>query len=335
MHLTKLASIQLIAWNVLVSNGVEPRQIFQNAGLDPEFMYQPGARYPLSAISRLWQEMDKVLLKRNPSYGLTAADHWHPSNFGTLGYAMLACTSIRQALERMLRYHQVISDADFGRLSENSEDEVLRFIFQKPETEIVSPAREDAAFAWLLSMLRVNFQRPLSPVAIGLSHDGLGAKDKYYAYFTCPVIFNSPLSYLEFSFPDADRILPSANEELLQFGEHAMNAYLLQKESGNVRVKVQKLIAEHLPSGDATITKIAEELSLSRRKLQRILRQHGTTYKELLNEIRLDLAKKYIGDMGMDLTEIAFLLGFSEQSTFSRSFKRWTGTSPTAFRKAS
>ena len=72
---------------------------------------------------------------------------------------------------------------------------------------------------------------------------------------------------------------------------------------------------------------------MSKRKLQRLLHDEGTSFMTILNETREDIAKQYVRDKDMDLTEIAFLLGFSEQSTFSRSFKRWTGTSPSSFRK--
>jgi AraC-like DNA-binding protein len=98
---------------------------------------------------------------------------------------------------------------------------------------------------------------------------------------------------------------------------------------------VRRLIAEHLPSGDATLDVVAADLFYSRRKLQRLLHPHGTTFKELVNSIRRELALQYVQNKDMELIEIAFLLGFSEQSTFSRSFKRWTGTSPSEYRKAS
>jgi AraC-like DNA-binding protein len=77
----------------------------------------------------------------------------------------------------------------------------------------------------------------------------------------------------------------------------------------------------------------ARELGMSTRKLQRELRREGTTYQELLNRTRRDLAKRYVRDRKLDLTEVAFILGFADLSTFSRSFKRWTGTSPSRYRK--
>jgi len=113
-----------------------------------------------------------------------------------------------------------------------------------------------------------------------------------------------------------------------------MTEYLLAKDSLSIIERVTKSIVQNLPSGHANIEQVASDLFLSTRKLQRLLHFEDTSFIVLLNRIRQDLAERYIKDKNMDLTEIAFLLGFSEQSTFSRSFKRWTGISPTKYRKA-
>lgn len=145
-------------------------------------------------------------------------------------------------------------------------------------------------------------------------------------------MFDAPVSGIELSLDDADRILPSGNKDMAEFNDQAMNKYLLAKDSDPLVSRVTKIIVEHLPSGDATIEKAASELYMSKRKLQRLLHDEGTSFIALLNETREDIAKQYVRDKDMNLTEIAFLLGFSEQSTFSRSFKRWTGKSPSSFR---
>jgi AraC-like DNA-binding protein len=332
LYLTKLASIQFVNWNMIEKYSEDPLTLFTKANLDPKLMYQDGARYPLSKIAHLWKEMDLAI--KDPCYGLSAAVSWHPSNFGTLGYAMLASTSIRTTLERLLRFHRVISDANFGKLYENVEKSVITFCLTNSDEEKYSIGRQDAALAWLLSLLRVNFQRPFSPLAVGLTHSKPACEGKYFEFFKCPVHFNQDRAYLDFSVNDADRILPTGNDALLRFKEQAMTDYLLAKDSLALIPRVTKCIAHHLPSGDANIEKVASDLFMSTRKLQRLLKEEDTSFIELLNTIRQDLAEQYVKDRNMDLTEIAFLLGFSEQSTFSRSFKRWTGTSPTKFRKA-
>lgn len=123
MYLTKLASAQLPIWNVLEYYGQDAEDIFQCAHLDPTLMHQPGARCALHKINLLWQESAKRI--KDPCFGLRVAENWHPSNFGILGYAMLVSKTLRITLERMLRFHKVITDAHLGELEENRHRGVL------------------------------------------------------------------------------------------------------------------------------------------------------------------------------------------------------------------
>lgn len=333
MYLTKLASIQLVNWNILEEYNQDPLTIFRRVGLDPALMYQPGARYSLSKIAGLWEEMERVI--NDPCFGLIAARCWHPSNFGALGYALLMSTSLRTTLERLIRFHKIISDARFGGLREVRESGILEFTLTNRDEKHYSRAREDAALAWIMSVLRVNYQRTLNPVSVSFTHSSPSCSGRYYEFFKSVIHFDSPVCRVEIALDDADRILPSGNKEMLEMKEQVMTQYLAAKDSDSLIARVTKSIVEHLPSGDATLDKVASELFLSTRKLQRLLQEEGTSFIALLNETRMNIARKYIKDKSMDLTEIAFLLGFSDQSTFSRSFKRWTGNSPSKFRKTS
>jgi len=332
MYLTKLASIQLVNWNILEEYNKAPLDVFTKVQLDPRLMYQPGARYSLSKIAELWEQMERVI--EDPCFGLAAAKCWHPSNFGTLGYALLMSTCLRTTLERLIRFHRIISDAPFGKLSEPHGKKKLVFNLTNKDEKKYSHAREDAAIAWIMSVLQVNYQRPLSPISLNFTHSRpAGCAGRYYELFKCPIIFDAPFSGIELSLADADRILPSGNKDMAEFNDQVMTKYLLTKSSDPLVSRVTKIIVEHLPSGDATIENVASELFMSKRKLQRLLQEDGTSFIAILNETREEIAKQYVRDKEMNLTEIAFLLGFSEQSTFSRSFKRWTGKSPSSFRK--
>jgi len=113
-----------------------------------------------------------------------------------------------------------------------------------------------------------------------------------------------------------------------------MIEYLAQLNHDRITEKVKAVIIDQLPSGNVTDENVARALYMSSRKLQRQLQSDGTTFNALLNEIRQDLAQKYLREQDTSMTEIAFLLGFSESSAFSRAFKRWMGVTPTQYRKA-
>ncbi|MCD6533417.1 MAG: AraC family transcriptional regulator [Deltaproteobacteria bacterium] len=334
MYLTKLASVQLVAWKIMEAQNIDPASVFKEVRLNPLLMYQPGARYPLEKITDLWKKMEKRI--KDPCFGLMAAEpkYCHPSFFGILGYAMLVSTSLRVALERLIRFHRVISDANFGRLDEDKDAGTLIFTLANIDETSYTQAREDAAIAWIMSTLRINFQDDIAVVSVNFTHSSSECAGKYYEFFKSPIYFDSPVASLVLSLELADRVLPSANEELAQFDDQIMTKYLTSLDEKDLLIKAKKIIVEHLPSGSATVGNIASELGYSTRTFQRLLHQKGTTFLALLNEIRMQIAKKYVWDKNMDLTEVAFLLGFAELSTFSRSFKRWTGKSLSQYRKS-
>jgi len=334
MDLTNLASAQLVAWKMMQAHNVDPIPVFKKAQLDPDLMYRSGARYPLPRVEALWREMESRI--EDPCFGLMAADPkcCHPSYFGALGYAMLASTSLRMTLERLIRFHRVLSEVSFGRLNEDPQAGTLVFTFTNRDGDHYITAREDASLAWLMSTLKMNFQDELTAASVHFVHSRPECAERYSELFKSPISFNSPVTSLALSLEDADRILPSGNDELAAFHDQIMTHYLITLDQKDLLAKVRRLVVEHLPSGDAKIGKIASELGYSARTFQRLLKQKGTTFITLLNEVRMRLAVQYVRDKSKNLTEIAFLLGFAELSTFSRSFKRWTGKSLQQYRQA-
>lgn len=332
MQITSLASMELIIWNILEDYNEDPLHLFSSLQLDPDLMYQSGGRYPRNKVMELWHAASKVI--KDPCFGLLAAEKWHPSNLGTLGYALLMSTSLRETLMRLIRFNRVVNDEPFAEADLNEDgDNIIYSINYTNSSESHASAREDAIMAWLISILRVNFQKPFTPISVHFTHEKPRCAAKFYKFFQCPVYFDNPVTRLEMSLIDADKILPSANKELAEFSDGVMTRYLELKTSSSIIFKVRRIIVEHLSTGNVTVEKVAAELFMSKRKLQRLMQEEGTTFLQLINETRKDIAKQYVRDKDMDLTEIAFLLGFAEQSTFSRSFKRWTGTSPSVYRK--
>jgi len=331
MRLTQLATVQLLLWNMLEKYHQDPDAVFRGVHLDPELMYQPGARYAVDKVNNLWEASQRLI--KDPCFGLTAAQCWHPSYLGSLGYALLVSTTLRIVLERLIRFHKVVSDVQYAEIYENKDHGTLVFIHTHKDMDSYLKIRADASFAWLLDILRVNFQKDFSPVSINLRHSRPACVGKYYELFQCPVNFDSPVSSMELPLDVIDQELPGGNRELAELNDQMTTKYLATLDGKTLIARVKKFIVEHLPSGNATLENVASDLHYSTRTLQRLLQEEETTFISLLNETRMELAKQYIQDKNMDLIEIAFLLGFSEQSTFSRSFKRWTGKSPGQYRK--
>lgn len=331
MLLTKLASIQHILWEILEDYGMDPDPVFRRVDLDPDLLFEPGARYPLDGIAALWLEMEQLI--EDPCFGLKTADHWHPSHFGTIGYAMMASSSVRNGLERLIRYHRVVSDARFGELLEDKERGTLDVKLNWNEERPWTPAREDGALTYIFSSCQLNFSKPLHPRRVEMTHGQHQCLQRYEKFFNCRVDLNRPAPVISFSLSDVDRVLRSGDEYLAQLHDGIMEDYISRLSEVRLIRSVQKVLASQLPAGPVTVDAVARELGMSTRKLQRDLKLEGTTYQELLNRTRKELAQRYVRDTHNDLTEVAFVLGFADLSTFSRSFKRWTGVSPSKYRK--
>ncbi len=332
MLLTKLASIQHILWEILEDYGIDPDPVFRRVNLDPDLLFEPGARYPLADISALWRELEKLI--EDPCFGLKTADHWHPSHFGTIGYAMLASGSVRMGLERLMRYHRVVSDARFGELVDDPEHDKLHVRLNWNEEEPWTAAREDAALTYILSSCRLNFNKRLDPRQVEMTHSRYECLRRYETFFNCRVRLNQPAPVLSFSTADVDKPLRSGDEYLAHFHDKIMDDYVSRLSEVRLIRSVQKVLAARLTDGLVTVDSVARQLGMSTRKLQRELKLEGTTYQQLLDRTRKELAQRYVRDVSNDLTEVAFILGFADLSTFSRSFKRWTGQSPSRYRKS-
>jgi len=122
-----------------------------------------------------------------------------------------------------------------------------------------------------------------------------------------------------------DPALARVNDEQTQ---SYLNSFLAKSTAREV---VDKIV-EKLPDGPPNQQQIADALHVSNRTLQRKLKEEGTSFMDLLQDTRLQLARKYLGQRSRSVVETSYLLGFSEPSTFSRAFKRWTGVAPAEFR---
>lgn len=330
MYATNNAILLIGVWNLLKFYGIDPEPLFRKMSMNPELMKRPGGRYRLDSIDNLWRKASELI--DDPCFGLKAAELWHPSNFGALGYAMLASNTLRTALERVDRYHRFLSDELFIKLNETEAGLTYTLISSHEKRDI--PARNDAILAVTMSMCRSNYIEDLAPVSVTLTHPKPSCSSRFYEYFRSPVVFEAPANSLTLPIEAVDKSLPGSNPQLAELNDQVMIEYLAQLDQDRITQKVKAVIIDQLPSGNVTDENVARALYMSSRKLQRQLQSAGTTFKTLLNEIRQDLAQKYLRDQDTSMTEIAFLLGFSESSAFSRAFKRWMGVSPSAYRKA-
>lgn len=251
---------------------------------------------------------------------------------GALGYAWLASSTLRAAFGRLERYRRLLADVSDLQLTETQDGVSIRLEAPRQQEQEI-PGLTDASLSGLLDMCRVNFGDALDPVTVNLRRAQPQCSGKYFAFFRCPVHFSAPVNELILPLEAMDRPLPSSNRQMAALHDQVVAGALARLEGDDIVTRVKALVIEHLPSGSVSEDKTAAALNMSTRTLQRRLRENGQSFGQLSESVRQELAMKYILDRGISLGEISYLLGFSEPSSFSRAFRRWTGRTPRQMRQ--
>lgn len=328
-YITNLASIAQILWDILTLYGINPRPIFKEAGLDPARMKKSGARFRLDRLERAWAMADEAI--GDPCFGLKAAQVWSPAYFGALGYAIMSSDNLKEALWRMERYHKVIIGWQFIEISETADE--FRIKLNPGPSAAAVPQRMDAGMAVILEICRRALRRDLEPLKVTLCHPEPPCSEKYRQFFGRHVEFQAESYFMSLSIHLMGQQLAGADQELASLNEKIMTPYLKRLKGDPFLKEVQALIVRHLPSGNVTDESVAAMLYMSSRSLQRRLQERGTTFNRLVNQIRFDLAKKYLARKDSSMSEITFMLGFSDLTSFSRAFKTWSGIPPRRYRQ--
>ena len=309
--------------------GLDSTALCQAAGLDPALMDDPNARYPLHATTRLWQLA--VTASGDPTLGLHTSRHVAPTTFHALGLAVMASGSLREVFERIVRYHQVVSDALVLELREAGEVCELHFRLP-PGAPAPAPEAIDAFAAIYVRTCRNRLGRDYAPLAVHLRRPPPVDARPWQAVFRAPVHFAAAEDMLCFARADLDQPLPDGNPELAAHNEAVLRKRLEALQPDTVARRLRRALEQCLPNGEPSAEALAHGLHLSLRSLQRHLSEEGSSYEQVLADTRRDLALQHLAEADCAIGEVAYLLGFADSSSFSRAFKRWTGQSPSQYR---
>lgn len=315
-------------WKQLEACGIDPEPVFRAEGVDPEALYDPGARVPLERYREL--DLRAQALCQDPVFGLNSARYARPVHLGALGFAWLASSDLRHAFERLARYARVIQEKLRVELEEDGDYLTVRV--EALDDALRTPVREDGQLAVLAKMCRTIAGEDFNPARVCFRQPEPADPSHHYALFRCPLEFGSDATRMVIRREDIDRRLAGSNEELAGLNEHIVVKYLAHREKSDVVNQAKAAIIDALAEGEVTEVAVAEALHTTPRNLHRKLQKHDTSFSLLLNETRRELALQYIHDRSKTMTEISYLLGFSEVSSFSRAFRKWTGVAPSEAR---
>lgn len=336
--LSRAVPTVLMAWTgtllrALEASGIDGGALAAEAGIPAAALADPDRRIPLAASKRLWRAA--VDAAGDPALGIEVSRHVRPTTFHALGHAFLASPTLREALERTARYSHVTADHAVATV-EVVGGTVRLAVTWRPGSPPPAPEAVDAALAAIVRSARFMLDRSVAPVSVELEHPQPPVTDRFDRFFRCPITYGAAANSLSFDLQTAERPVAGGNARLARANDRVLVEYLSHLEADrDVTGRAGRVIADLLPSGEPTVPAVARCLDLSPRSLQRHLEDEGTSFRSLLADVRRDLAIAYLEEGKYSVTEVTYLLGFSETAAFSRAFRRWTGSSPSTFRRGS
>lgn len=262
----------------------------------------------------------------DPLLGLHVGQTINHRHLGVLGSVLLACGNLDIALQRLQRYLRLVFDViPMTRRAGEGWFEMVWDVSQFQPGALVNETGIVAMVQFCRSLVR----GVVNPLLIEFNHSAPSDPGPYEAFFGCPVRFDQREAVLRFSSQLLERPLKSPDPALVSLLEQHAERLLAQLPQQDEFVEqIRKAISRALSEGEPGIARISRQLNLSPRTLQRRLQASGTSFRSELNLIRHELALSYLSDPGLQVVDIAMLLGYSEHSAFTRAFKEWSGRTP-------
>jgi AraC-like DNA-binding protein len=310
--------------------GIDVDAMLTAVQVDRSTIYNPDARIPGEKVVALWRQAYER--SGDPQLSLHAAEALPFGAYKVVDFLAGSATTIGEGFARVARYFPLINsvvgfdialddDPVSFRCTSRAQTEIPLAYAEYALAAVVTRCRHASGMAFPLE--RVDFAYP-RPADIS-EHERI---------FGCPIRFTADHTRFFIARSVWDTPVPRGDDGLSAVLEaHArMLLESLPKEAG-VLGQVREAIHRELRGGDPSLDHVAKKLGMSNRTLQRRLKDEGFTYAEVLDEVRTSVAQLYLNQEGISIFEAGHLLGFAEQSSFSRAFKRWTGTTPGEYRQ--
>jgi AraC-like DNA-binding protein len=326
----------IAGWIIAVAQALDARHldskaIFAAAGLDLVTARKPTARFPAAAMSKVYELAHSAT--NDPSFGLSIAEFVHPTSLHALGFSLLASSTLESFCRRVVRYFRLVTTNAECQMERTASEYRLVMV---PTIDREQYYPQDAWMATLVRFIREIYRPDFAPLSVDLRRPRPRQKlQQFEKFFRTEVHYGCDANRLIFNLRDMEIELPAGNAELARQNDEAVMALLARMDRDDIIARVRALFIELLPSGECDKEKVAAQLDMSERSLQSKLAARNTSYRNLLNETRQELAVQYIRQGLHSVSEVTYLLGFADISSFSRAFRSWVGVSPSEYRDRS
>jgi AraC-like DNA-binding protein len=326
-----LARLALIHLERAPRWGVSREDLLREARLTEAQLQDPDARVPVSALVGLWRAI--VSRVPDPAIGLRLGADIRVRELGLVGYTMAVSRTVGAALHRLARYDRILSEALVVDLEVEGETTWARLDVHAALHAF--PPAADARLAALLSAAREIAAAPIVPVCVQFPYRRPEDVREHERFFRAPLEFGAPTTALLLRNEDLARAVVCGDDTLVGYLDRlAQQTLSALGAERTLRDQVRRVLWAELSDGTPDLDHVARVLGMSARTFQRRLRAEGMTFAAVLFEFRRDMAPVLLRDGRLSVAEVAFLLGYEDPSSFQRAFRRWSGLSPRAFRRA-
>ncbi|MDX2240348.1 MAG: AraC family transcriptional regulator [Leptolyngbyaceae cyanobacterium bins.302] len=316
------------------AQGLDPQQLCRAIELDPALLDQPDSRVSGETSRALWHAIIEQTGDRN--IGLHIGERFNLAALGMVGYVLFNCQTFGQVLDKLSRYMSLFSQGVSLHVTPLQGEvvcdweivsEVKNYLLEDPRQPI------EVTMSALLTVAKTLTGQALRPLTVSFQYACPVDISEHQRIFGTSIRFSQPHNRMVLEAACLDWRVISANASLLAiFEQHAQSMLADLNQTDTCTYQVTREITQLLRGEVPAVETVAQRLMVSVRHLQRSLQAEGTSYQQILDSTRKDLAVRHLQQPHTSIHDVAFLLGFSEPSAFHRAFKRWTGQTPRDYR---
>jgi AraC-like DNA-binding protein len=312
-------------WRALLKDlDISVQDVLRHARLPLDLLLRKTPTVTADEYFRFWEGLAHVT-KNEPAFALRLAQNINAETTDPGIIAFLSSSDLNVALKRIAHYKPVVAPVRLN-IEQDGRQTSLTFA-GLPQNGSLPTLFIAFELVFWVQLARIATREQVNPEAVHVSLD-LPELDAYEAFLETRIRYDE-VNKVIFSAEDAQKPFLTANHAMWAILEPAFDKRMEDlTQDASFRDRVRACLLEMLASGHYSMTYVASELAISNRTLQRRLRQEGTTFQNVLDELREELARHYLSATDYTSSEISFLLGYEEPNSFFRAFRAWTGQTP-------
>ena len=329
-HTLSVASVNMLLFAARL-RGADVDALARVVGISPDQLSDPDGRVPIRQMQHLWREI--IAATGDEHIDLQIGEMINPVAVGVLAYVMMHCPTLGRAFEKLCQYQDIVCDGIRTSGQRNGNEFELSLTITSPD--IIYPEYAvNSELSVYLSAIRAMTGLHITADEIRFSYPKPADTSEHERVFApARLVFDTPRTAMVLDATLLDTPVLNASPGLFAVFEQHADALLRKLKTPTLSSRVRAEMVQLMKGEEPTLAAVADRLNMGVRTLQLHLKDEGTTYQHLLDDIRKTLAEQHLRDPYLSTTDIAYLLGFAEPSVFFRSFKKWTGQTPGVYRR--